>query len=698
MNPRTTIGDGALSCFRWGRRDILWMLPVMGAAISIYTNSLGNDFTYDDRPICLEDGRMRDLGSVGRIFRESYWAGSSPLGLDLSAERLDPLYRPATLLSLALNRAVSGLDPAGYRAVNLLLHALVSAGVYALAMVLFRRTSVAVVAGLVFAVHPIHVEAVAPIVGRSELLAACSVLWGMVLFVQDALSGTRRVVTVRYVIMLVLLVMAVFSKESAITVVGLVVGADVWLHCRGAAVYRKGGLGSFLLQRLIQRYLGVVMVAMLFFAARWMVVGHVFSSPDLIPPTLNPLATASIWNRILTCPYLMAKYVYLLIIPYPLSYDYSSPSVMVETSLMGWRVWVGWFCAAAVLAAGIWSARRQSEVVAGIGFFLITYSVASNFVFRIGVIMAERLVYLPSVGACVLFGLAAGTLLTRGACTRGPREGVGYRLTAWGLAGVVAMGCILVGYGVLTFRRNRVWRDNRTLYEAHLVTQPRSHKVYLNLARFYLSQKDESKAMKCLERSLELAPDSYDVLAQLGYHRMVAGRQGEALAFLERAERYRFATETLTLWLRAQIYQGMGRLSDAVRMYEEVLQYNPDHQVAMVNLAAIRADPASGSLYDLPKAYSCAKRAAENPTAQPQCLVALADVCVKMGRREEALSAIVRGLKLLDQYRRKSRELGILESQAGTYDQLERALREMIRTLQSSATSQSAGPAGSVAP
>jgi tetratricopeptide (TPR) repeat protein len=307
--------------------------------------------------------------------------------------------------------------------------------------------------------------------------------------------------------------------------------------------------------------------------------------------------------------------------------------------------------------------------------------VASNLVFRIGVLMAERLIYLPSVGVCLLWGLAAGAIADRWTRRLAWPDRLKSRLSAGGLAAAVGIGIVLIVYGVLTVRRNAVWRNNEILYETGVRIQPRSHKCWLNLGQFYLSRNDDQKGLNALREALRLAPNSYDVLGHLGWYYARRGQRDEALKLLEQAAPYRWPTETFTLWIRAQHYQEAGRLDEAVRCYEEVLRHKPNHELVLVNLVGIYADPDSGRYYDLDKAYKYASRAARLPAPQPQAVVALADVCTKMGRRDEARTAILRGFKLLAAYRDKAREMGKLQEQAPVYDQLEAALKSMLATL-----------------
>lgn len=251
---------------------------------------------------------------------------------------------------------------------------------------------------------------------------------------------------------------------------------------------------------------------------------------------------------------------------------------------------------------------------------------------------------------------------------------------------------MLAAHAVLTVRQNRIWRDNRTLYEDGVRTQPFSYKCWNNLGLLCLHEGDDKRGLDCLRRALELAPNAFELLARMGWYHVRHGDDDRAIALFERAAANRWRTESFTLWVRAQIYQRIGRLDRAVALYGETLEINPRHQVSLVNLTGIHADRDSGRFHDLAKAYEYAKRAASLPAPQPNAVVALADVCLKTGRLDEAKRAAVRGLKLLDAYRNKARQLGRLEQQAAMYDALERALRDILQTIAREGASPTTAP------
>jgi hypothetical protein len=146
-----------------------WRSAVLVAVLAIlpFVNAIGNDFVLDDRDIVAQNPFIRDLGNVGQIFSTDYWGGAG-----VPATRADPgLYRPLTVTTFALDYRWSGLKPAGYHVMNVALHAATSVVIMRAALALTVSPVAAIIAGAVFAVHPIHTEAVTGIVGRAEILA-----------------------------------------------------------------------------------------------------------------------------------------------------------------------------------------------------------------------------------------------------------------------------------------------------------------------------------------------------------------------------------------------------------------------------------------------------------------------------------------------------------------------------------------------
>lgn len=443
---------------------------VIGAAIIPYLNALGADFTFDDL----------------LAIRQSPLVTGPLDGWGILATPLYPgdLYRPLTLLSYALNEKLAPASARTFHAVNIGLHALVTALVFALGRRWCRSRPVALVAALLFAVHPVHTEAVTSIVGRAELLSA---LFGMLALVATlaAMASTRPGWDT---LALVAFGAAVFSKESGITILPLVT------LCRAA--HRGGSLAPAVGRELRSgHWIPFLAVAGLFVLARTQVVGSL-TSP--IPPSAldNFLAYVPLQLRIRTACAVLTDYAGLLLVPLVLSADYSWSQVVPQASWASAPALCGVALLAGSLFGGLWWARPNPRLSVLAVFPLVTLSLTGNFLFAIGTTKAERLLYLPSAGVA-LFVVALAAYLS-------PRR---IMRPAWLALGLLAG--VVVAFSARTWLRNRDWRDNLTLFAATVRTAPRSAKAHHNLGTVLHERGELDRAALHLRQALELYAD-YD--------------------------------------------------------------------------------------------------------------------------------------------------------------------------------------------
>jgi len=174
-------------------------LAVLAAAT--YANIFANAPVLDDGWVIFDNSLIKNLGNIPRIFHEPYNAAMKGTNAGL--------YRPLTTLTYALNYAVGGSNVIGYHLVNITLHVLCSLALFGLARVLLASSPAALLAALLFALHPIHVEAVTAMVGRAELIAALGSLTCIYL------TCTRHRARWRFPAALIALALGVLSKENA---------------------------------------------------------------------------------------------------------------------------------------------------------------------------------------------------------------------------------------------------------------------------------------------------------------------------------------------------------------------------------------------------------------------------------------------------------------------------------------------------
>jgi hypothetical protein len=493
-------------------------LPAIGAALlalALFAVTLGGTYVYDDFDVFQLDNRLRDPSQWGRYWTESYNGG------------VDNLYRPLVSMTYAVQWWLHGADARidesdawKYHLVNVLLHAGVSALVAELARRLMHLRA-AWVAGLLFAAHPLHVEPVANIVGRAELMCAAGVVGALVLML-------KPLTTLRAIAITGCFLVALLSKEQGMLtpLLLLVIG---WTTRTRAALPRL----------LPAERTGSRPVRLLIILLTWTLAAYIvfrerilkfWWDRSLLDWTINPLVRpdADRWTMPLA---LLGRYASLLGAPWKLSPDYGA-------TVIGWTVrptdpyfYVG------LLASIVWVAwlivslrRRDRATVFCLLALALTYGVVSNFPILIGVNFAERLMYLPSA----FFVILVAALLARL-----PRK-----VLVPLLALALALAC------VRSFTYARRWNDRERFYQASLRQQPGSIRLYLLLTSEYLSQGRSDDAARLAAEASRQLPDYWEVWIARANVAMERGDFAEAERLLLRAmETPRAPTARVARWM-----------------------------------------------------------------------------------------------------------------------------------------------------
>ncbi len=445
---------------RPGRSAGIWRgpWPAVLLALLCYSTSLPNGLTYDDRALILDNPRLADLRDWRAVWLSDWWQLVQSED-EVNSQR-DRLYRPLTLLTFALNYAVHGHQPAGYHVVNVLLHAGVCLLVYRFARRVVNDAAVAALAAVLFAVHPVHVEAVANVVGRAELLAAFFLLGGL-LTLHPAKTQPNAG---RTALAALLFLLAILSKETAICYPA--VAALIWLVRPPPA--RPSGRGW------LAPVLGLLLPLLIYFPLRyWALEGRLFRT-EPADVLMNPLVVATVWQRIVTPLTILGHYLRLLVVPAKLSCDYGLAIVdPATTSLMTWIGAVGLL--AIGVGLGSLAARNHSLRCVGLltALFVASYALISNTVLLIGVTLAERFMYWPSVPALLLAALGIVTFWRRQCLPGQPLAS---------LAGLLrVLSVLLLGVFCLrTLVRNLDWSSNLALFGSDVRTYPEG--AHLNKA------------------------------------------------------------------------------------------------------------------------------------------------------------------------------------------------------------------------
>lgn len=486
----------------WWNSHSAALAAIIVALIAFSAAGLGlrNGFAYDDVFIVRDNPAVNTLQSLPEYFRETYWG---------PARGHDALYRPLTVWAYAVQWKLGGGDPFIYHAVNVTLY--VASAVFLLLLLRgMAPAGPALIGAMVFAVHPVHVEAVANVVGQAELWVACAILGASALFLH---ARRRGPVSWRPATLIALIfVVSLFIKEHGIVLPALIAALE--LFALPAQADRSPGARKA--TRVLVLTLGVL--AALYLLLRSHILGAVTGDEPFWG--LRFLDAPERWLVMLG---LVPELLRLMLWPARLYADYS-PQQTPLMSELSWGHVPGLLCLMAVTVAAVLAWRRRlSLVILGLVWFAVTYLPVANILFPIGVLIAERTLFLPSVlVACVAAWLASAAV---------------HWPSPWRTVAATLMVSAL-GFGLArSITRTPVWADNPTLFSVLAVESPTNFRAHFALAEFYALGGRPQVADTMFQRALALYPEHVPARLAYGQVLQIERQCGRALPLFESAMR-----------------------------------------------------------------------------------------------------------------------------------------------------------------
>ena len=544
------------------------MLALAGVAllaVCVYALALRNGYAIDDERLVWRNPIVHGFGNLRELLFGAYWQKSGEL------------YRPVTLVSFALDWTVFGASPAAGHAVNVLLHAAVAVLVAALVLRLGGGVGPAAAAGAIFAVHPVHVEAVANLVGRSELLAALFVLAACHVYLRGSPRSPGRIAAIT-----VLYLLALGAKEVAVTLPALLLVLAAFRDRAERAGLRTVLRGHVPLLIVSVGALGIYLLL------RMQATGAVLGQA----PAPYLLSTS---ERVATAVSLWPEYARLLLWPSSLSADWG-PGLLDPVGWDSPRVWLGLALGAAAVAAAWRSWPRARWTASAVLWFAAAILPVSHLPFAAGTMLAERNLYLPSVAlAFLLPPLAAAVARER-------------RVVQLAAAGGFAL--LLVLGAAKTWRRTPAWASSDAVFAAMVDEHPRLWWVEYKAGLILSSHGRPREALPWLESAMrktrindvgvaldwagvmrtlghfdatepvllhliEVQPRSVPPYVELAMLRIEQARYADAVALLKQAERVpRWGAESRVeiRHRRAMALDGLGQVDAALADRRETLR------------------------------------------------------------------------------------------------------------------------------
>jgi len=648
-----TNADAVPSVVGWCARR--GALCVALAAIVVYLNALPNGFTYDDVPVIIQNAATDPEAPWWEPWRRTWWS------LGEWAGDADRPYRPLTVQTFALERRLFGDHPLPFHAANVLLHAAISVAVWWLARRLGASALGGLLAGLLFAVHPIHTEAVTNIVGRAELMS----IGGMLLAVRLYDGYLRRGAPVgesrglkpaaRWILfwsgVLLASAAAIFSKERGVAVVAILAAWHLWSQLelrragRGPALAGEPPMAprvprASLWHSWLKPALPALAVVVVYLLLRVEISGTLFFAGDRYGPD-NPLREADALARVLTPFALLGRYLWLMVFPARLLCNYSVNVLQPTDSLLDPFFITGIVFVTVVVVVAVKRFRSEPLWLLLVFCFAATYFLASNSVILLETLFAERWFYGPAVWLCVVVGLVFDRVASR------------RRKSALARPAFVTfcIGAVLVGLAGRSMIRNLEWVDNDTLFGTDLARmdpgQRSSHLCYLvggghrargeralTLGDLKTAGSELSQAEALLLEAATIFPDYPDYYRALGQTYLAMNQPDEAVRWLEKA------------WLLQRRDTTIQRLLETARSRQRGVDLHAELQAAR-QAAQNQPDDADtvrrwaelAEKIDLPQAADAYRRLTELAPDDATSWTGLAYALAGSGRVDEAVAA-----------------------------------------------------------
>ena len=540
---------------------------IIGLAIFtfiIYGNSIMHDYALDDDIITRHNVFVQQgMQGIGHIFSKGFLYGFNGAN--------DQSYRPVTLTSIAIEKQFFGNNPHVHHFFNVFWYAVTAIFLFLTLTKIFRKYNyvVPLLITLLFIAHPVHTEVVANIKSRDEILSFMFCIMALYFSLQHYCYNKPGYYAY---LSWAFFFIAVLSKETVLTYAVII-----------PMVYYF--FTDFKLKKILILAIPFVLLVGLYMIIR----GHVLSSftfdeqMQVINNSLMAAKTPA--DRLATTILILGKYIWLLFVPYTLSYDYSYAQIPVVSfsnpeTLLCVAIYLG------LTGYALLGLKRKDPVAFGILYYLITMFLVSNLVIKIGSTMAERFLYTSSLGFCVAMGFLIMKLLKVKTDSLRPKL-----TTLYTVAGI-----ILFVYSVRTIDRNSDWKNNFTLFEADMAASSNSARAHQSLAITYTDTAINSadpvakakffnEAIIHYNAALKILPTYTDALYNMGWNYYSMGNYDSAAVAFEKcikvAPTYVLAYQDLGV-----IYFNRRDFYKAISIFRSGLKENPNDAGLYANIGA----------------------------------------------------------------------------------------------------------------
>lgn len=513
-----------------------WLLALIVLTGAAFLPVLDADFTnWDDSGYVVSNPYLRDVSLEGtKALFTSYYKGN---------------YHPLSMVSLALDYRLGGLNPGVYHATNLLLHLLNTLLVFALTRKLLHASVGGFIAALLFGLHPMHVESVAWISERKDVLYAFFFLCSVLAYLRCLDEPTHR--QRNYGLSLGAFLLSLLSKGMAVALAPTLLAFDM---LRGRDLRRP----HLWIEKI--PYFGLALI-----------FGIVALGAQTESGQLQGASHWSPLERIALASYAYVQYLLKLIAPLDLSAFYPYPT-RIDGGLPA-SFWLYPLLVCAIAALFVWALTHARVLAFGIGFFTLNVLFVLQLVPVGGAIMADRYSYVASIGLCVPVAAVAMRAFEQ-------RRALGAGL-------LLALGLYLAFLGWTTYQRTAVWHDSLSLWDDVIAQHTGIDIAHLNRGLARYEGGDLEGAELDFSEAIAISPEYGRAWAHRGVIRHQLGQTDAGLRDLTRALVFEPSAETYSN--RGSLRLEAGNAVGAIADFDRAIALQPGHVMAYNNRGYARA-------------------------------------------------------------------------------------------------------------
>lgn len=561
----------------------LAIISIVLVVALVYANSLKNAFVWDDSIVVAENDFVKSWKNFPRLFNKSYL--TKPSDIDYLGERDigsgEFLYRPVSTLSYFIDFSIWKLNPFGFHLTNLFLHIINVILLFFLIILITGNQAIALLASLLFAIHPVNAETVAMIAFRPNLLSFLFFVSSFILFIKcNQHTDKKRIYA--YILSLGSFMLALFSKETAIIF-------PVILLCYDYFVKK---MPDNIFARIKKYYLGYAGVLGFYLLVKFIVIGNVVKQLVAYP-------MKNFYTNIFTMATVFAAYIQWFLLPINVHPTLPDDPSLISHSLFEPRVLASIAVILALLVIALKLREKRPLFLFAVLWVFIGLIPVSNIFYPLTNYMAARYLYLPVAGFCLLLAVFL------------------FRLPN---VKVVSM-ILLIFYSIFTAIGNTHWKNNIVFWSGMVKNYPHNALAHSSLAASFRKRGLLDKAIGEYKTALSLDPDyarDYNALGVCFYEQ---GKFSEAMEEFKKALKLDPALisaytnlgsvlgdkglyqEAIGCFEKAMqldgkylnAYNGLGvtyarmkKYDRAKNLWEKALEINPEYKAAQGNLTKLR--------------------------------------------------------------------------------------------------------------